>query len=60
MDPQAGGFGVPWGHTRSFASRLTQSTNLGNGVNWQIQQWTYLVVQDSGTVVVMGDANAVL
>jgi hypothetical protein len=39
-DLGAGGFGVPWGHTRSFASRLTAPTNVGNGTNWQIQEWT--------------------
>ncbi len=54
------GSGFPWGHTRRFASRLSQPTNPGNGMNWQIQEWPYLVLQDSGTVVVMGNADAVL
>src|SRR4051794_31504208 len=30
-DIHAGGFGVPWGHTRSFANRLTENTDAGNG-----------------------------
>ena len=42
-DLSTGGFGFPWGHTRSFASRLSQPTNVGNGFNWQVQEWPYLV-----------------
>ncbi|MFO0929414.1 MAG: hypothetical protein U0736_20695 [Gemmataceae bacterium] len=57
-DLHAGGFGLAWGHTRSFASRLTEPTDAGNGVNWQVQQWPYLVRRDDGTVVLMGRANA--
>src|SRR4051794_27692964 len=59
-DLHAGGFGLPWGHTRSFASRLTAATNAGNGYNWQVAEWSYLVIQDTGPVVVMGRANGVL
>lgn len=59
-DLHAAGFGVPWGHTRSFANRLTQPADAGNGYNCQVQQWTYLAFPDADTVVVMGAANAVL
>jgi len=59
-DLEAEGFGVPWGHTRSFANRLTENTLAGNGFNWQVREWPYLVVQDSGSVAVMGQANFVL
>src|SRR4051812_43877832 len=38
-DLHAGGFGVSWGHTRSFANRLTQNTNVGSGYNWQVLEW---------------------
>ena len=58
-DLHAGGFGLPWGHTRSFASRLSCDADTGNGVNWQVAQWSYLVQQDDGSVVVMGSANNV-
>jgi RHS repeat-associated protein len=54
------GFGVPWGHTRSFASQLTATTNAGNGNNWQIAEWPYLAFPSSTTVVVMGRANGTL
>ena len=56
-DLMIGGYGVPWGHTRSFASRLSENTNLGNGYNWQIKEWTYLVFPDDESVVVMGQAT---
>ncbi len=59
-DLHSNGGGFPWGHTRSFASRLSENTNAGNGYNWRVKDWPYLVMQDSGTVVVMGAANAAL
>jgi RHS repeat-associated protein len=55
-DSKSDGFGVPWGHTRSFASQLSQNTNAGNGTNWQVKEWSYLVVQGD-TVVVMGEST---
>jgi hypothetical protein len=55
-DLTASGFGVPWGHRRSFAGQLGQSANPGNGVNWLAQQWPFLLIQDSGSVAVLGDA----
>ena len=59
-DLHSGGFGVPWGHSRNFASRFSENTDVGNGYNWQVQQWPYLVVGDDGSVAVMGAANDVL
>jgi hypothetical protein len=57
VDLAGDGFGVPWGHTRSFASRLSISESLGNGYNWQVEEWPYLVRHYDGTVTVMGRAN---
>src|SRR5690349_20295276 len=54
-DLQAGGFGLPWGHTRSFANRLTEDTNAGQGYNWQVAEWPYVVPGDDGSVAVMGN-----
>ena len=31
-DLETHGFGMPWGHRRSFANRLQQHTEVGNGV----------------------------
>lgn len=58
-DLTAGGFGASWGHTRSFASRLTSDVEIGNGWNWIVKEWPYLVFQDDA-VVVMSEATAVL
>jgi RHS repeat-associated protein len=52
-DIDASGFGTPWGHTRSCASRLSEDTDIGNGTNWQVEEWPYLVIQ-ADKVVVMG------
>ncbi|MDB5334827.1 MAG: repeat-associated core domain protein [Planctomycetaceae bacterium] len=43
-DLSADGFGVPWGHTRKFASRLGVAQTLGHGFNWQVEEWRYLVI----------------
>ena len=59
-DVESGGFGLHWGHTRNFANQLTLPTNLANGYNWQIVEWSYLVFPTATTVVVMGNANAAL
>ena len=58
-DLEAWGFGLPWGHTRSFASRLTKfdSDNLGQGYNWLVQEWPYLIADLTGSVVVQGEPN---
>lgn len=37
------GFGIPWGHTRIFSNRLSNSYDFGNGTNWLIHEWPQLV-----------------
>lgn len=59
-DIASSGFGLEWGHTRSFASRLERDTDLGNGYNWQVKEWSHLVFPDDTTAVVMGEANEAL
>lgn len=56
IDLKVDGFGVPWGHTRSFSSRLSENTNVGNGFNWQVEEWPYIVEVDETSVVLMGVA----
>ena len=58
-DISSSGFGVPWGHTRSFASRMSWTQTVGQGYNWQVSQWSYLIIQ-TDTVVVQGAPNASL
>lgn len=42
------GYGVPWGHTRSFRPRLNHSETIGQGYNWQVKEWPFLVQGPSG------------
>lgn len=37
------GYGVPWGHTRIYSNRLSNSYDFGNGTNWLIHEWPQLV-----------------
>jgi YD repeat-containing protein len=37
------GFGVPWGHTRIYSNRLSNSYDFGNGYNWLVHEWPQLV-----------------
>src|SRR6516225_9572690 len=59
-DVESHGFGDEWGHTRSFANQLSETTNPGNGNNWQVKEWSYLVFQDDGSVAVMREATKAL
>jgi hypothetical protein len=59
-DISAGGFGVPWGHTRSFANRLSENESVGQGFNWQVHQWPCAVADDDGNVTIVGRANGTL
>lgn len=51
-DLASNGFGVAWGHRRSFASGQSHSESLGNGFNWHVQQWPYLIKDFDGNVIV--------
>lgn len=37
------GFGIPWGHTRIYSNRLSNSFDFGNGFNWLIHESPRLV-----------------
>ncbi|MEJ7594318.1 MAG: hypothetical protein WKF77_22505 [Planctomycetaceae bacterium] len=64
-DLKTTGMGFTLGHTRSFANRVTVSTNPGNGNNWFVRQWPKLQRlsipgQSSQRIAVIGDATAIL
>jgi len=48
------GFGEPWGHTRIYSNRLSSDFDFGNGYNWLVRQWPYLVDQGGAIVVMRG------
>jgi hypothetical protein len=41
-DFATGGFGLGWGHTRSYSNRMSFDFEYGNGFNWLVRQWPYL------------------
>jgi hypothetical protein len=59
-DISSDGFSLPWGHTRSFQSRLSINETIGNGFNWQVQEWPYLAIDQDGSVAVLGRQNTVV
>lgn len=42
-DVGSDGFGVPWGHTRIYSNRLSNSYDWGNGTNWLVHEWPQLL-----------------
>jgi hypothetical protein len=42
-DLGSGGFGLPWGHQGVYSNRLSESYDFGNGYNWKITHWPYVV-----------------
>jgi RHS repeat-associated protein len=53
-DVQSAGYGEPWGHTRTFHNRQSLPETLGNGYNWHVEQWPYLVIRSSGDINLQG------
>ena len=51
-DLSASGFGQTWGHDRSYRNDVTCDESRGNGTNWFVAEWPYLV-EDNGTVIVV-------
>jgi hypothetical protein len=50
-DLAGGGFGVPWGHTRNFASGLGFNQDFSQGYNWFVAQWPQLLIGYSAAVI---------
>ena len=59
-DISTNGFGLTWGHTRSFSSRQSVNETIGNGFNWKVQEWPYLISQADGTAIIQGAPNTSL
>lgn len=62
----AGGFGLPWGHTRTYTNQLfvgntRQVHDFGQGYNRVVEQWGYVAVDPDGvTYSVVRGTNVVL
>lgn len=48
VDMDGGGFGIPWGHTRSYSNRNEDNALGLNGSSWMLRQLKTLVFQGSG------------
>ena len=58
-DVVSNGYGKPWGHRRSFTSRQTSNETVGNGFCWKVQEWPYLIIQQSSTPGTAGNVTTV-
>lgn len=47
------GFGAPWRHRRTYSNQLSTSADLGNGVNWVVESWPYLIEKPDGSIVMV-------
>src|ERR1017187_11026568 len=47
------GFGMAWGHQRTYSNRLSSNADFGNGYNWLIDQWSHIVEFEDGSVEVL-------
>ena len=56
----SGGFGIPWGHTRSFLSRMYVDADIGQGYDWQVAEWPYLNSYTAGQLAFMGQAGKIV
>ncbi|MBN8627384.1 MAG: hypothetical protein J0M17_18050, partial [Planctomycetes bacterium] len=52
-DISSAGFGSSWGHSRSYNNQMSEDFDYGNGFNWQVKQWPYVVLKGDGSLVVV-------
>ena len=52
-DLPSSGFGMPWGHQRTYSNRLSENADLGNGFNWLVDQWSFISELGGGSVEVI-------
>ncbi|MBL8812383.1 MAG: glycosyltransferase, partial [Planctomycetaceae bacterium] len=52
-DLTSSGFGVSWGHERVYCNLLSHAADLGQGYNWLVFQWSYLVDHQDGAITVV-------
>jgi len=45
VDLESSGFGLKWGHTRSYANRSADNAQGVNGSSWMLRQWKALYFQ---------------
>lgn len=53
------GFGLPWGHVRTYSNQFAFDFDYGNGFNWAVRQWAVLGEDDNGDLFVLRGARNV-
>jgi RHS repeat-associated protein len=43
-DISSNGFGLGWGHTRTYSNAMSDRFSRGNGWNWNVDQWPMMLV----------------
>lgn len=49
-DLSASGFGDPWEHRRIYSNQMSNDYDFGNGFNWLVRQWPYLIEDAGGSI----------
>jgi hypothetical protein len=57
-DLAAAGFGLSWGHRRSYSNRLSHHGEIGQGFGWLMSHWPYLIQKTGGAIVFVEDNHA--
>ena len=52
-DLTSSGFGASWGHKRVYCNLLSHTADLGQGYDWLVFQWPYLVDHPDGSITVV-------
>jgi GT2 family glycosyltransferase len=52
-DIESDGFGVSWEHSRVYCNLLSENADVGQGYNWLVPRWAYLVQQSDDSIVVV-------
>ena len=52
-DLSIGGYGKTWQQRRVYSNRLSVDGDLGNGYNWLVEQWPYLIEHADGAITVV-------
>jgi len=59
-DIEVGGFGKLWQHRRVYSNQLSSSGDFGNGYNWLVEQWPYLIEYGDGSITVVRGSRQTL
>ena len=50
VDLSAGGYGTPWQHRRVYSNQLSANEDVGNGYNWLVDKWPYVIQHADGSI----------